>query len=162
MTYAERTSRTIPYAVSVASTLFTKIIDGEIPGTFIYRDEHCVAFMTISPITTGHSLVVPVKEIDQWTDLPQALNEHLFNVAKTIGDATKRAFNCERIALVIAGYEIPHCHLHVIPSNSMADLEFANARTNVDRKELEQAADRINVELRCAGIAGVAASSGTV
>ena len=162
MTYAERTSRTIPYAVSVASTLFTKIIDGEIPGTFIYRDEHCVAFMTISPITTGHSLVVPVKEIDQWTDLPQALNEHLFNVAKTIGDATKRAFNCERIALVIAGYEIPHCHLHVIPSNSMADLEFANARTNVDRKELEQAADRIIVELHCAGIAGVAASSGTV
>ena len=162
MTYAERTSRTIPYAVSVASTLFTKIIDGEIPGTFIYRDEHCVAFMTISPITTGHSLVVPVKEIDQWTDLPQALNEHLFNVAKTIGDATKRAFNCERIALVIAGYEIPHCHLHVIPSNSMADLEFANARTNVDRKELEQAANRIIVELRCAGIAGVAASSGTV
>jgi histidine triad (HIT) family protein len=162
MTYAERTSRTIPYAVSVASTLFTKIIDGEIPGTFVYRDEHCVAFMTISPITTGHSLVVPVKEIDQWTDLPQVLNEHLFNVAKIIGDATKRAFNCERIALVIAGYEIPHCHLHVIPSNSMADLEFANARTNVDRKELEQAADRIIVELRRAGIAGVAASSGTV
>ena len=162
MTYAERTSRTIPYAVSVASTLFTKIIDGEIPGTFVYRDEHCVAFMTISPITTGHSLVVPVKEIDQWTDLPQALNEHLFNVAKIIGDATKRAFNCERIALVIAGYEIPHCHLHVIPSNSMADLEFANARTNVDREELEQAADRIIAELRRAGIAGVADSSGTV
>ena len=162
MTYAERTSRTIPYAVSVPSTLFTKIIDGEIPGTFVYRDEHCVAFMTISPITTGHSLVVPVKEIDQWTDLPQALNEHLFNVAKIIGDATKRAFNCERIALVIAGYEIPHCHLHLIPSNSMADLEFANARTNVDREELEQAADRIIVELRRAGIAGVADSSGTV
>ena len=162
MTYAERTSRTIPYAVSVASTLFTKIIDGEIPGTFVYRDEHCVAFMTISPITTGHSLVVPVKEIDQWTDLPQVLNEHLFNVAKIIGNATKRAFNCERIALVIAGYEIPHCHLHVILSNSMADLEFANARTNVDRKELEQAADRIIVELRRAGIAGVAVSSGTV
>ncbi len=115
--------------------------------------------MTISPITTGHSLVVPVKEIDQWTELPQTLNEHLFNVAKIIGDATKRAFNCERIALVVAGYEIPHCHLHVIPSNSMADLEFANARTNVDRKELEQAANRIIVELRRGGIAGVASSS---
>lgn len=159
MTYAERTSQTIPYAVSVASTLFTKIINGEIPGTFVYRDEHCVAFMTISPITTGHSLVVPVKEIDQWTELPQTLNEHLFNVAKIIGDATKRAFSCERIALVVAGYEIPHCHLHVIPSNSMADLEFANARTNVDRKELEQAANRIIVELRRGGIAGVASSS---
>lgn len=145
----------------MASTLFTKIINEEIPGTFVYRDELCVAFMTISPITTGHLLVVPIKEVDQWTDLPQALNEHLFNVAKIIGQAAKRAFDCERIALVIAGYEIPHCHLHVIPSNSMADLEFANARTNVDRKELEQAADRIIVELRRAGIAGAAATTGT-
>ena len=118
--------------------------------------------MTISPITTGHSLVVPIKEVDQWTDLPQELNEHLFNVAKIIGQAAKRAFECERIALVVAGYEIPHCHLHVIPSNSMADLEFANARTNVDRKELEQAADRIIVELRRADIAGAAAMTGSV
>lgn len=160
-TYAERTSLTIPYADSVGSTLFTKIIDGEVPGTFIYRDDLCVAFMTISPITTGHSLVVPIEEVDQWTDLPQALNEHLFNVAKIIGKASKRVFGCERIALVVAGYEIPHCHLHVIPSNSMADLEFANARTNVDRKELEQAADRIILELRRAGIAGAAFATGT-
>lgn len=145
----------------MATTLFTKIINGEIPGTFIYRDELCVAFMTISPITTGHSLVVPIEEVDQWTDLPQALNEHLFNVAKIIGQATKRVYGCERIALVVAGYEIPHCHLHVIPSNSMADLEFANARTNVDRKELEQAADRITIELRRAGIAGAVATTGT-
>ena len=136
-------------------TLFTRIINGEIPGTFVYRDEHCVAFMTISPITTGHTLVVPIKEVDQWTDLPQELNEHLFNVAKAIGQATKLAFECERIALVIAGYEIPHCHLHVIPSDSMADLEFENARTNVDRQELEQAAARIVAELRSAGVAGV-------
>ena len=161
-TYAERTSRTIPYADSVGTTLFTKIINGDIPGTFVYRDEHCVAFMTISPITTGHSLVVPIKEVDQWTDLPQELNEHLFNVAKIIGQAAKRAFECERIALVVAGYEIPHCHLHVIPSNSMADLEFANARTNVDRKELEQAADRIIVELRRANVAGTVATSSSL
>jgi histidine triad (HIT) family protein len=144
----------------VTTTLFTKIINREIPGTFIYRDALCVAFMTISPITTGHSLVVPVEEIDQWTDLPQTLNEHLFKISQIIGDATKRAFGCERIALVIAGYEIPHCHLHVIPSNSMADLEFANARTNVDRKELEQAANRIIVELRRAGVAGAATETG--
>lgn len=138
----------------MAPTLFTKIINGEIPGTFVYRDEHCVAFMTISPITTGHALVVPIKEIDQWTDLPPQLNAHLFNVAKIVGRASMRAFSCERIALVVAGYEIPHCHLHVIPSNSMADLEFANARTNVDRKELEQSAARIIVELKRDGVNG--------
>ena len=146
----------------MAETLFTRIIKGDIPGTFVYRDEFCVAFMTISPITTGHTLVVPIKEVDQWTDLPPKLNEHLFNVAKVIGQATKRAFGCERIALVIAGYEIPHCHLHVIPSNSMADLEFANARTNVDRDELEQAAVRIITDLRSAGIVDVFDTTGTV
>lgn len=146
----------------MAETLFTKIINGEIPGTFVYRDVLCVAFMTISPITTGHCLIVPIEEVDQWTDLPQALNEHLFNVAKIIGQATKQAFGCERTALVIAGYEIPHCHLHVIPSNSMADLDFANARTNVARNELEQAANRIIVELRRAGIAGAAATTSSV
>lgn len=146
----------------MSTTLFSKIIEGQIPGTFVYRDEHCVVFMTISPITTGHSLVVPIQEIDQWTDLPQTLNEHLFKVANIIGNATKCAFECERIALVIAGYEIPHCHLHVIPSNSMADLEFANARTNVDRTELEQAANRIIVELRRAGITGAAKTIGSV
>lgn len=146
----------------MAETLFTKIINGEIPGTFVYRDDLCVVFMTISPITTGHCLIVPIEEVDQWTDLPQALNEHLFSVAKIIGQASKHAFGCERIALVIAGYEIPHCHLHVIPSNSMADLEFANARTNVARNELEQAANRIIVELRRAGIAGATATTGSV
>lgn len=154
MACSERTTRSIPYAYLVSSTLFTKIINGEIPGTFVFRDDRCVVFMTISPITFGHSLVVPIQEVDQWTDLSKDLNDHLFDIAKKVGQATKIAFKCERIALVIAGYEIPHCHLHVIPSNSMADLEFANARTNVDRKELEEAAARIIIELRRAGVAG--------
>ncbi|MFM8777568.1 MAG: HIT family protein, partial [Actinomycetota bacterium] len=97
----------------MASTVFTRIINSELPGTFVHRDDKCVVFMTIDPITTGHSLVVPISEVDQWTDLSEDLNRHLFKVAQTVGEATKRAFNCERIALVIAGYEIPHCHLHV-------------------------------------------------
>ena len=140
------------YAYVVASTVFTKIINGELPGTFVYRDEFCVCFMTISPITTGHALVVPIQEIDEWTSLPNELSAHLFAIATKVGEAMKIAFECERVALVIAGYEIPHCHLHVIPTESMADLEFANALTNVDRKELEQAASRIIVELRRAGL----------
>lgn len=138
----------------MSPTLFSRIIQGEIPGTFVYRDETCVAFMTISPITTGHVLVVPIKEVDEWTDLPDALSSHLFDIASKISNAQKTVFSCQRIALVIAGYEIPHCHLHLIPSNSMADLEFANARTNVDRKELEQAARLIVAELRANGITG--------
>lgn len=138
----------------MSSTLFTKIIDGEIPGTFIYRDDRCVAFMTINPITTGHALVVPIQEIDEWTDLPGDLKSHLFEIATQIGLAQKSAFGCARVALIIAGYEIPHCHLHLIPSNSMADLSFENAVASVTRDDLEQSATLIIDELRRLDVAG--------
>ncbi len=136
------------------STLFTKIIQGQIPGTFVYRDDQCVAFMTINPITVGHALVVPIEEVDEWTDLPTELSTHLFKVAAKIGEAQKAAFNCARMALVIAGYEISHCHLHLIPSNSMADLSFENADASVTRDDLEQAATLIIGELRRLNVVG--------
>ncbi len=127
-------------------TLFTRIIQGQIPGTFVYRDDFCVAFMTINPITTGHLLVVPIDEVDQWTDLPSELSSHLFKVAAQISEAQKIAFKCARVALIIAGYEIPHCHLHLIPSNSMADLNFENAITSSNRDDLEQSSALIIAE----------------
>ena len=136
------------------STLFTKIIEGQIPGTFVYRDDLCVAFMTINPITAGHALVVPIEEVDKWTDLSTELSTHLFMVATQIADAQKTAFKCERIALIIAGYEIPHCHLHLIPSNSMADLSFENATASAKREDLEQSATMIIAELRRMNVAG--------
>ena len=138
----------------MTATLFTRIIQGEIPGTFVYRDELCVAFLTINPITTGHTLVVPIQEVDQWTELSDSLSTHLFEVAAKIANAQKRVFLCERVALVIAGYEIQHCHLHLIPSNSMADLRFENALAHVERKDLEQAASLIIGALRAANVAG--------
>lgn len=125
------------------STIFTRIIAGEIPGTFVHRDDRAVAFMTINPITDGHVLVVPVDEIDEWTDLDPSLSRHLFDLAARIGVAQKRAFDCDRIGLVIAGYEVPHCHLHVIPTNSLADLSFANAAPSVERSRLEENAAKI-------------------
>jgi len=135
-------------------TLFSRIIQGQIPGTFVYRDDFCVAFMTINPITTGHLLVVPIDEVDQWTDLPSELSSHLFKVAAQISEAQKIAFKCARIALIIAGYEIPHCHLHLIPSNSMADLNFENAITSSNRNDLEQSSALIIAELRRMNVAG--------
>ena len=135
-------------------TLFSRIIQGQIPGTFVYRDDFCVAFMTINPITTGHLLVVPIDEVDEWTDLPSELSSHLFKVAAQISEAQKIAFKCARIALIIAGYEIPHCHLHLIPSNSMADLNFENAITSSNRDDLEQSSALIIAELRRMNVAG--------
>lgn len=130
------------------TTLFSRIIAGEIPGTFVHRDDLAVVFLTINPITDGHSLVVPRDEVDQWTDLDPAVSAHLFDLAARVGNAQKRAFGCERIGLIIAGYEVPHCHLHVIPTNSLADLSFANAAATVERADLEANAARIIAELR--------------
>lgn len=129
------------------STIFTKIINREIPGTFVHEDDQCVVFMSINPISDGHVLVVPRAEVDQWTDLPPELAAHLFSVAHAIGTALKRAFTCERVGLIIAGYEVNHCHIHVIPTTSMADLNFANARASVERSFLEECAAKLIAEL---------------
>ena len=108
-------------------SVFTRIIDGELPGHFVWKDREAVAFLTIAPIRDGHVLVVPRQEVDQWDDLPAAGNAHLMRVSQCIARAIKREFGCARAALMIAGFEIPHVHLHVIPADSMADLSFARA-----------------------------------
>ena len=137
------------------STVFTKIIDGEIPGTFVWRDDRCVAFMSINPMAMGHVLVVPIEEVDHWMDASPELTAHLFSVTRTIGLAQREAFGCERVGVIVAGYEVPHTHVHVIPTNDMSELSFANAASSVDRDELEAAAEAIRVELRRAGADGV-------
>lgn len=133
------------------ATVFSLIIEGRIPGTFVWKDDRCVAFMTINPIADGHVLVVPRDEIDHWVDCSPGLSSHLFEVAHEIGRAQMTAFACERIGLIIAGYEVPHTHLHVIPTSSMADLSFANAAASVERDALEAAAAKIRHALRAAG-----------
>ncbi len=125
------------------TTIFTRIIDGQIPGTFVYRDSLCVAFLSINPLADGHVLVVPIQEVDHWIDMSPELSAHLFAVSHTISRAISRAFPCERVGLLIAGYEINHCHIHLIPSQTMHDLNFANAATSVDRTALESHAERI-------------------
>jgi histidine triad (HIT) family protein len=129
------------------ATLFTRIITGELPGTFVHQDEHCVAFMTINPISRGHLLVVPRLEIDQWTDLPDEISQHCFTVAKHIAAAQKLALGCTRVALIIAGFEVPHCHIHVIPAESIDDVSFANAVQHVDFGDLAHVAEQITIHL---------------
>lgn len=108
------------------SSVFTKIIQGELPGNFVWQDEFCVAIMTIQPVNAGHVLVIPREEIDHWDDMPEALTAHLTKVSQKIAKAVKKAFACQRVGLVIAGFEVPHVHLHVMPTNSLADFNFTN------------------------------------
>ena len=129
------------------ASVFTRIIAGELPGTFVYTDEVCVAFMTINPISRGHVLVVPRIEIDQWTDLPDDVSQHSFGVAKRIADAQKSVLHCDRVALIIAGFEVPHCHLHVIPATTIADVSFDNAASSVDFDDLAAVATSISAAL---------------
>lgn len=138
------------------ATIFTRIIDGEIPGTFVWRDPECVAFMSINPIRTGHTLVVPRREIDDWIDCPPDLLAHLLEVARQVGTAIEQVFRPERIGLIVAGLEVPHLHIHVIPIDSEGDLSFANAATGVEREELEEAAGSIRYVLTATGADGVA------
>lgn len=129
-------------------SLFTRIIDGELPGRFVWRDDRCVAFTTIAPIRPGHTLVVPIVEVDHWLDLDPDLTAHLFGVAQTIGRAQMVAFSPERVGLIIAGLEVPHTHLHVIPIESEADLDFSRADPDASSEALDDAAERLRVALR--------------
>jgi histidine triad (HIT) family protein len=132
-------------------TLFTKIIEGEIPGTFVWRDDRCVAFLSIAPMKPGHTLVVPREEVDHWIDLDPDLARHLFTVAQTIGRAQDRAFSPRRIGVMIVGEEVPHVHLHVVPIDSVGELSFANVDSDATPDDLEAHAQKLRTALRGLG-----------
>ena len=129
------------------ATLFTHIINGDIPGTFVYRDNLCVVFLTINPLADGHVLVVPIEEVDHWVDLSPALSHHLFEVSHRIGKALQVAFPCERVGMIIAGYEVNHCHIHLIPTKNLGQFNFANAAPSIAREELEAHAEKIRAAM---------------
>ncbi len=138
------------------ATIFSKIIEGEIPGTFVWRDDHCVAFMSTNPLRAGHVLVVPRDEIDHWIDCPPDLRDHLLGVAQTISTALHEIHQSEKVGLMIAGLEVPHLHIHLVPIDGVHDLDFANAASSVERDELESEAAVIRDRLNGYGAAGVA------
>lgn len=133
------------------TTLFTKIIDGEIPGRFVWADDVAVAFTTIAPITDGHTLVVPRDEVVELTQASDDLLAHLTRVAKVVGQAQQVAWSSPRVALLVAGFEVPHLHLHVLPAWDESSLTFANARHDVPAEDLDAAAERVRSALRDAG-----------
>lgn len=138
-------------------TLFTRIIQGEIPGRFIWRDAQCVAFLTIAPLRPGHTLVVPIREVDHWLDLAPAELAHLTAVAQKIGRAVQAAFSPVKVGLMIAGLEVPHVHLHVVPIHELRDLDFARAESSPSPAAMDEAAERLRIALGSAGHTEVSA-----
>lgn len=137
------------------ATIFTKIIEGEIPGTFVWRDAQSVAFMSINPLRTGHVLVVPREEVDHWLDCPPDVRDHLMEVSQTIGRAIQQVYGPTKVGFMIAGLEVPHLHIHLVPIDGVHDLDFANAAASVERDELEEAASSIRYVLSSMGAEGV-------
>lgn len=136
------------------STLFSKIIAGEIPGRFVWKDDDCVSFLTIGPITDGHVLVVPRQEVDKWTDAPAELLAKLMTVAQTIGQAQLAAFGAPRAGVMLAGFEVEHLHIHVFPAFGLENFSFDAVDNNPDPAVLEGNAHKLRVALREAGHGG--------
>lgn len=130
--------------------MFTRILDGEIPGRFVWSDPTCAVFLTTSPVTTGHALVVPREPIDHWIDAPGELLNHLMFVARETGAAQLAAFGGKRAGLVIQGYGVPHLHLHVFPSSGPQDFESIDG-TPAPEAELDVAARKLRSALAAAG-----------
>lgn len=124
------------------ASVFTMIMEGKIPGNFVWKDDKAVAILTIQPIRQGHVLVIPREEVDQWSDLPLDLAAHLMQVSHKIANALKIAYPATRVGLMIAGLEVPHTHIHLVPMDSMNDLSFEFAK-NADSDTLKQTAEKI-------------------
>jgi len=123
------------------ATVFTRIIQGEIPAHFVWRDERCVAFLSINPLAPGHTLVVPVEEVDHWIDLDPELAGHLWMVSRIIGRAQQAAFDPVKVGVLVVGEEVPHAHIHLVPFHHLSQLHLANADPSPDPADLARAAD---------------------
>ncbi len=137
------------------ATIFTRIINGELPGRFVWRDARCVAFLSIHPLRPGHTLVVPLQEVDHWIDLDADLTAHLMTVAHAVGRALQHGFQPARVGFMIAGLEVPHVHIHLVPIHTVHDLDFSNQDLNAKPEDLERAAQTIRASLRALGHAQV-------
>lgn len=110
------------------STIFTKIIEGQIPANFVYADADCVVFSTIAPVTDGHMLVVPRKEFPSYSSCDDEILGQVAKVAKIIAKAQEETFDIQRAGIIVAGFEIPHLHIHVIPLENEKQLTLSLAK----------------------------------
>jgi len=141
----ERRTWVIPKEESMP-TIFTKIIAGEIPAHKILEDERYLAFLDLRPVNPGHTLVIPKQEIDYIFDIDDELLRGLMTFSKKVARAIGKAFPCKKVGIMVAGIEVPHAHVHLIPINSVGDLNFARAKASTP-EELAAAAQRIRANL---------------
>src|SRR5688572_17767563 len=125
------------------ASIFTRIINREIPAYIVAEDERYIAFLDINPLVIGHTLVVPKTEVDFIFDLDDATLAGLNLFAKKVALAIKKSISCKRVGVAVIGLEVPHTHIHLVPMNSMGDLNFTRTKLNPTKEELTAAAEKI-------------------
>jgi histidine triad (HIT) family protein len=127
------------------ASVFTKIVNGEIPSYKVAESELCYAFLDINPLALGHTLVIPKKEVDYILDLDDELYLELMRFSKQVGKAIEMVVDCKRIGITVIGLEVPHAHVHLIPINQLNDMNFAKPKLNLTTNELEELASEIAI-----------------
>lgn len=133
------------------ASVFTMIINGDIPGRFVWKDEKVVAFLTIEPLAPGHVLVVPREEIEHWIDMPAELSARVFDVAQTLGKAIDAVWKPTKVGVQVVGLDVPHVHVHVFPATGIETFNFANVDRSPAAEDLDDAAAKIRAALTEAG-----------
>jgi len=124
-------------------SIFTRIVNGEIPCYKVAENEKFLAFLDINPLAKGHTLVIPKKEIDYIFDIDDELLAELFVFSKKTGQAIKKVVSCKRIGITVIGIEVPHAHVHLIPINNVSDMNFARPKLSFSNEELAETAEMI-------------------
>ncbi len=137
------------------ASIFTRILAGELPGHFIWKDEHCFSILTIQPIREGHLMVIPNTEANHWDDVPPATAAHLMQVAQQLAKGIKAVIPCKRVGVTVIGLEVPHTHIHLIPIDNMADMDFSR-QSPVPAESLAATAVKLRAALVAAGHAQAA------
>ena len=125
------------------ASIFTRIINGEIPGHKLAEDDRYFAFLDINPVQKGHALVIPKKEIDRLFDLDDDLLAGMLPFAKQVAAKIKKVIPCDRIGITVIGLEVPHAHMHLIPINGLHDMDFSRQRVKMTQEEFAELAERI-------------------
>lgn len=126
------------------ASIFTRIVQGEIPSYKIAESEDCYAFLDISPLARGHALVIPKKEVDYIFDLDEETYRDLFSFARKVGRAIESVIDCKRIGLIVFGLDVPHAHIHLIPINKSSEMSFSSPRVELSQEEFKDIAFKIN------------------
>jgi histidine triad (HIT) family protein len=129
------------------SSIFSKIVTGDIPAHKVAETDDFLAFLDISPLTMGHTLVIPKQEIDYLFDIEDDLYQDLMLFTKKVALAIKKAFPCDRVGVAVIGLEVPHAHVHLIPINQMNDMNFANPKLKLSQEQLAEVANKIRKEI---------------